>query len=53
VFAALDRRVQTEVGLARSGQCPDCVGEITVTITLKTLDASDEKPVELTCETCT
>lgn len=53
VFAALDRRIRAEVGLARSGQCPDCAGEVAVTITPEALDAPDEEPVELSCETCT
>jgi hypothetical protein len=53
VFAALDRRVRAEVGLARSGQCPDCAGEMAVTVTPEAFDATDEAPVELTCETCT
>ena len=53
VFTALDRRVRAEVGLARSGQCPDCAGEMAVTVTPEALDLPDEAPVELACKTCT
>jgi hypothetical protein len=53
VLAALDRRVRAEVGLARSGQCPDCAGGVSVTITLEALDIPEQEPIELTCETCT
>jgi hypothetical protein len=52
VFRALDRRVRAEVGLARTGQCPDCAGRTAVTVAPESLGRDDEAAVELTCETC-
>jgi hypothetical protein len=52
LLTAVHQRVRHEVGLARTGQCPDCAGSITVDPRVQAIDSEDHW-VELDCEHCT
>lgn len=56
VLQAAHQRIKYQIGLARTGQCPDCAGEITATITHDVVAGSktyeDGLDVELSCERC-
>jgi DNA-binding transcriptional ArsR family regulator len=50
VLRVVNRRGRSQIGLARTGQCPDCVGRTTVTV--RADDAgTDEQPVGIACDT--
>lgn len=53
VLRAVYQRARSQIGLARTGQCPDCAGTTTVTIRREQLDREGEPSVEITCGTCT
>ena len=47
------RRARSQIGLARTGQCPDCAGRTSVTVRRDNLDMDSERAVRITCDTCT
>lgn len=47
------RRARSQVGLARTGQCPDCAGRTTVSVRREHLEGDGEPPVAIGCDTCT
>jgi hypothetical protein len=52
ILDALSARATYQVGLARTGQCPACAGEIAVDIPRDRLDDERIPTAELQCETC-
>jgi len=52
VLRAVYDRARAHIGLARRGQCPDCAGTTSVTVRHPD-DAGEDRPVEITCDTCT
>lgn len=50
VLRIVHRRAGAQIGLARTGQCPDCVGGTTVTVQAD--PGADEQPVAIACDTC-
>lgn len=49
---AVYRRARSQIGLARSGQCPDCAGKTTITIQRENINQEDYT-IEINCNTCT
>lgn len=52
VYGPLYDRMMAHVGLARTGQCPSCAGQTSVTIPRDRLDDDATPTVEMTCGTC-
>jgi len=50
-YRAVARRAASDIGLAQTGQCPDCAGHIAVDIDPDWVDDT-EPAVTMTCETC-
>jgi DNA-binding transcriptional ArsR family regulator len=53
LLAAVARRAEHHVALARSGQCPFCAGTTEVSLRREHLGDEDSHDVEITCGTCT
>ncbi|MXR50172.1 ArsR family transcriptional regulator [Halovenus sp. WSH3] len=52
LLEAVQDRVRHEIGLARTGQCPACAGQIAVDPRIESVDGDDHW-IELGCESCT
>jgi hypothetical protein len=52
VLAAVRRRAEHHISLARSGQCPFCAGTTTATVLVEEL-GEEGHDAEITCATCT
>ena len=52
VLEALEKRAMYHIGLARTGQCPKCAGNVVSTIPRDRLDGERTPTVEMNCDTC-
>jgi hypothetical protein len=53
LLATVSERARSEIGLARTGQCPDWAGTTTTTVCPDERGTPGEPPVEISCTTCT
>ncbi|WP_238709350.1 winged helix-turn-helix domain-containing protein [Natronorubrum halophilum] len=51
VLDAIDNQVRCDIEVAGRGQCPDCVGSMTVDLRIDAIERGDHR-VELACNTC-